>query len=280
MIRILVNEVLPYLWEKFTHGWQFVLAFIIAASRECDYQLTLKLVDKMTETLNDSSIVLHTVNVYTMYGMFVATRLAGANLATVCCILAIDIIIHLKTTYKVIKEHRKISIDKNDQIRRNKTINMANLISSEIDQGFVPITYGISMVMAYYEPNANILANIGSSYWGKKIEDIGPVLMSMVILFIFDTMSVLVTSLGLWRVVNMNMLEQFCDGLNKFGLYLLIKIGLNLSGYFLSLDIHFGLDGTGNFDWITDDGRQRLIYNSMDLTETEKLLLLTNTTLI
>ena len=280
MTRIVVNEVLSYFWKNFTQDWKFVLAFLIAACRECYFQVGMILVDKMMDSINDSSIALLTVNVNTTYGMFLATRLTGANLATVCCILAIDFIIHLKTTYQVIKEHRKIGIEESDEIRRNKTIYMANLVSSEFVEGFVPITYGIVMVMAYYGPNANILANIGSSYWGEKIEDIGPVLMSMVILFIFDAISVVVTSLCLWKVVNINMFEQFCDAMNKFGLYLLIKIGLYLSGYFGGLDVNFGGDGTRNFDWITDDGRIRLINNSTHLLETEKLLLLTNATSI
>ena len=51
-----------------------------------------------------------------------------------------------------------------------------------------------------------------------------------------------------------------------------------MSGYFGFTDINFGMDSTGNYLWITPEGRQNLICNSTELTDEEKFILLANIT--
>ena len=136
------------------------------------------------------------------------------------------------------------------------------------------------MALAISGPNSSMLANVGSTYWGEKIENIGPLLSSMAILFVFDIISVIVTSIVLWKVANINMLHEFRDGINRYWLFFIIKLGQLLTGYFGTSDINFGMDSSGKFDWITPEGRQILIYNSTDLTNDEKLMLMTDTTLM
>ena len=62
--------------------------------------------------------------------------------------------------------------------------------------------------------------------------------------------------------------------------HLLIKMGVNMSGYFALTDVNLGMDSSLKFDWITLAGRQMLICNSSELTDVEKLMLLANSTLI
>ena len=121
------------------------------------------------------------------------------------------------------------------------------------------------MWLAVVGPNYSILANVGSEYWGEKIVDIGPLLTSMVVLFAFDIISIIVTSFVLWKFANINMLQEFCDAIDKYWFFFIIKLGRLLSGYFALSDINFGMDSTGKFDWADSEGRQSLMYNSTDL---------------
>ena len=75
-------------------------------------------------------------------------------------------------------------------------------------EGITPIIYGATVAMAYYGPNANILAGIRSSFWGEKIEDIGNLYSLLFILFAFDTISVVVTSICIWKAANVNMIRE------------------------------------------------------------------------
>ena len=76
------------------------------------------------------------------------------------------------------------------------------------------------------------------------------------------------------------MVQEFQGGINKYWSFLIIKFGVTVSANFLLTDINLGMDSTGKFEWITSEGRQRLIYNSTEHTDDEKFMLLEDTTLI
>ena len=80
----------------------------------------------------------------------------------------------------------------------------------------------------------------------------------------------------LWKLENLNMVQESYKSLYKYRLSFIIKLGYVMSPHFCATDINLGMDTTGNFDWITDEGRFSLIYNSSDLTEEEKSMLLTD----
>ena len=124
------------------------------------------------------------------------------------------------------------------------------------------------MALAIYGPNFNILANVGSIYWGEVIENLGPLLFTMAISFVFDVLSVLATSVVLWKVASINMLQEFLGVIDKYWLFFIINSGS---------DINLGMDSSWSFDWITSEGRRSLIYNSTDLTDEEKMKLMTDT---
>ena len=275
----ILMEIVSYVFVNFPSDLQFLLIFIFAACREFDFFLRSKCVDKMMGNQDESAATLLTVTVNGMYGLFIAIRLPGANLTTVCCVLAIDFLVHLKISHQVIKEHRKVAIEQTEQESTKMSIYTSQLVVSELMEGFVPIIYGAVMAMAYFGPNSNMFANIGSIYWGEKIEDIGSVFVTMAVLFAFDTMSVIVTSFFLWKATNLNLLQEICNVLDKYWLFFILKLGYSMSTYFANTDINFGMDTTGNFDWIIPEGRFHLIYNSSELTEEEKMVLLPNFTL-
>ena len=274
------NEILSYCFANFSTDLQFLVAFMIATCREFDFFIRSSLIDKMMGVQDESATALLTITINCSYGSFVARRLEGASLATICCIVAIDFFIHLKNTYRVINEHRRVNIEEEENASLRRARYITQLVVSELTEGFIPITYGTCMVLAIYGPNSRILANVGSIYWGEVIEDIGSLLFSMGILFVFDLLSVLVTSVVLWKVASINMFQEFRDGIDKYCLFLMIKLGTQFASYFALSDINLGMDSTGNFDWITPEGRRSLIYNSTDLTDEEKMTLLTDTNLI
>ena len=279
-VIIVQNEILSYCFANFPTHLQFLVAFMIAACREFDFYLSSSLVDKMMVVQDESSAALVTITINGSYGAFVARRLEGASLATICSVVAIDFFIHLKNTYQIIKEHRKVNIEEEEHAGSERAMHITQLVVSELTDAFIPITYGACMALAIYGPNPKILANVGSIYWGEVIEDLGPLLFSMVILFVFDVLSVLVTSGVLWKVASINMLQEFRDGIDKYWLFFIIKLGSFWAGYFALTDINLGMDSTWSFDWITPEGRRCLINNSIDLTDEEKMTLMTDTNLI
>ena len=133
--------------------------------------------------------------------------------------------------------------------------------------------------MAYYGPNAKLFINIGSSFWGEPIEDITEVFKMMLILFLVDTMGAAINSICLWKEMNLSVLQEFATAISKYWRFMVIQFGFLMSIYLSTSDVNFGVDSSGEFEWITTEGRLNLILNSTDLTNAEKSMLFVNITL-
>ena len=94
-----------------------------------------------------------------------------------------SLFLHLRLTYKSIKDHKKVNDEGIVNDNTKTTNNITKLMITELIEGFAPLIYGFCMAMAYYGPNAHILSNVGNDYWSKPIEDVGPLFTLMVVLF-------------------------------------------------------------------------------------------------
>ena len=68
---------------------------------------------------------------------------------------------------------------------------------------------------------------------------------------------------------------EFCDAMKNFWLIVALRLALSMFTYFANNDMNLGIDET--FDWMTDEGRQRNILSSSDLSNEEKFCILNKT---
>ena len=73
------------------------------------------------------------------------------------------------------------------------------------------------------------------------------------------------------------MVLEWHQALCKYWYFIIIRLGPDTLAYLASTDINFGIDGSGKFEWILNDGRANLINNSILLSNEEKSLLLNET---
>ena len=278
VVTLSLVEVLSYLFFNLPANMQFLVPFMIAACREVDSRIRSKIVEKMMGELGEPAYALLDVTVNGQYAFFITIRLADAESATVFTVVAIDLILHLRLTYQIINENRKVAVE-NDGENTRKMLRIVQLVLSELLEGFIPIIHGMCIAMQYHGPNANLFSNIGSNYWGTKIEDLSLVYKSMMILFTFDTISVITTSLLLWIAIRVNMLREFDRVLRKYWVFMFVKFAGSQISYLAMSDINCGVDTSGNFRWIDDIGWRGLINDSNSLTNDEKLSLLYNSML-
>ena len=166
-----------------------------------------------------------------------------------------------------------------DSMNRKKNLNVTKLILIEIIEGFVPIIYGACMAVAYYGPNAHILATVGNNYWSKEMEDIGYLFLVMFGLFAFDTLSAGINSFCLWKIVNINMAQEFCRMFEQYWFFMAVKLSYNMSMYFAPNDVNSGMDRSKSFQWTSDEGWRNLVNSSKDLSNEEKTELIGNVAL-
>ena len=276
IVIVIQLKMLSYLYSNPPANLQILLPFILAACRELDLQIRSKLVNKMMGDEDEAAVALIDTTVNSTFAFFIAIRLANAKMETVFVILAIDFIIHLRTSYKIINEHRTVADKVVGKQRTKKEFYLVQLILSELMEGFIPIIHGIVLFMAYHGPNRNLFAGIGSTYWGEEIEDLGLEIQSMITLFIFDVLSVVVTSLLIWNATKINMLREFHRLLGNYWIFMVVRFALNDVAFMSASDINFGTDTSGKFLWIDENGWGSIINDSSVLTDGEKSLLLNN----
>ena len=271
-----LREILAILFFIPPGGYQFLVPFIIAGCRELDKRLRSKVVTKITGMQDEAASVLLAVAINCEWSFFIAVRLVGAEITTICCATAIDFALHLKVTIQIINNCRK-TIDPGIEIgSTGNYAKLSTLIIAELIEGFTPLIYGICILMAFYGPNSNLLANIGKSHWGEAIEDLNPIYVTMSILFGVDTLSVLINCLCFWKVVNVNILAEIYRVLSKYWYFMAIYLPPQVTSMIAALDINFGLDPSGSFPWISNEGWIILINNSTALTKGEKAEIIAN----
>ena len=278
LVTISLVEVASYLFFNLPANMQLLVPFLIAACREVDSRIRSKIVEKMMGEIDEPASALVDVTVNGVYAYFITVRLADAEIATVFTVVAIDFILHLRLTYQIINEHRRVEVE-NDGENSRKNLYLVQLVLSELLEGLIPILHGICIAMQYHGPNANLFSNIGSTYWGNKVEDLSLVYKPMMILFTFDTMSVITTSLLLWMAIGVNMIKEFHRVLRKYWVIMIVKFAVSQITFISMSDINNGVDTSGNFRWIDDIGWRGLINDSNSLTNDEKLFLLHNSML-
>ena len=279
VVLVIVNQIIMFIWNKFPIGFQFPIAFIIAGCQELDKRVRSYLVSKMIGIIDESAAALLAINVGTRWSFFVSIRLVGTEFTTILCVVAIGFLLHLKMTYQIIKECRKIHREGGENANFRMHAKLNRLILAELIEGFTPIIYGVCILMAFYGPNAKIFSNIGNTYWSQEIKDLAPLLLTMFGLFAIDTLSVIINSICLWKMANINVIQEFCRVIRKYWLTLAIFLTANVTIYFSANDINGGIDKTGSFLWITDAGWMKLVNSSNYLTNEEKTKLLYNNTL-
>ena len=281
LVMVFQNEVHSFLFMNAPDGFQFLVVIVLAGCQKFDMKVRLKLLNDMIGKHNESGIAILKVDHSVMYSIFISVRLVGAELATICCSVVVGFVQHFLMTYQIIKDFRKVSyLGTFENKTLEKNMRIMKLIITELIEGITPIVYGLHIAMAYYGPNSHIFADVSNTYWSGEMKDFGPVFRMMSILFFVDTLSVIINSFLLWKMLNVNMIEEFCRVLTKYWFLIAVPLELSMSLYLATKDVNLGIDETHAYLWIRNEGRAQLINSSNDLTEVEKTNVLANVTFL
>jgi hypothetical protein len=189
--------------------WPLIIVLLVA--RELHAWVLGYFGQKIAGVPDLSVEVLATVYAGLRHAIFLSVD--GASMTTDAIgytILAADFLINLLCCFIIIWCDRNESVK--NQERKVKAL--LNLISNEYVEFAIPITYVICLLMAYFGPNAEILGNVRNGFWHyNAIEDIGDTLKWITIMFSFDFVSLILSTL---------LLRYFCK-INIFRMYLQIQ---------------------------------------------------------
>ena len=273
------KELLSLTFNAIPGNLQFLFALFIPAIKELNKIVLSKLLTKMAGKDDVKSQALMDIRLSIHYEFFVAIKMDGAENLTVACILLVDIILQLRITRKIIQLNRKITNEKNEEgaLNNQKESAIMNLLLEEIIEGIVPIAYAIGFAMAYYGPNGNLTGNVLSDLWAyNKVEDVGKLMYIQLLLFGVDCISVVLNMAILKLYGNVDPLQEFSKVMKTYWMLFALQLANTISIYFGFNDINYAMDMTGEFSWITREGRLKFISNSSDLSDYEKASILSN----
>ena len=261
---------------------EWASAILIPIVRSLYTWIYSKITEKITGNDNEAANFLVTLHMTYTFAFFKAFNLFHVSQFTVYCILLVELLLHIRTCYQIIRLSRKVNEEpthaENENIKREKKAKFLDLVITELTEIMTPIVYGLGYATAYFGPNAHLTTNVGSNWYGGKImTDIQHFYIVMLELFAIDLISMILTTASLNHFCNLHVLQEFCKCLKKYWWIMMLQL-IMISYYFGSNDINLAMDFTGNFQWITDEGRYELIRKSTELSLNEKIMLLPNIT--
>ena len=117
-------------------------------------------------------------------------------------------------------------------------------------------------------PNRTILGNV------KSVEDVANLFQTMLLLFGIDIVSMIVNSKILSKFTDVSLYEELCRTMKRYWIFVAVRCAATSCIYFGSNDINLGIDPTGEWGWISQEGWLQLIHNTTDLLDEEKAILL------
>ena len=126
--------------------------------------------NRYEETYTIDPEVTATISIHIVYAIFIAIVISSqATGMTSYCILAVEFLLNLYSSYRILRLPRKISPDDDsEKINLEKKEETVLLLAVDVMEFLVPPFDIVTFSMAYYSPNAEFIANIKNSDWTYK----------------------------------------------------------------------------------------------------------------
>ena len=203
---------ITFLFITLPLGVQWILAFLLPIIRESNYRILERIMCGSGDRKERSSRTIPFIGISTYHVIFVAIQIgqSSSNL-TSYLILAIDSLLNIYNCIVIIKMKKAIQPNnlQNSGSVRKKCQHLENLVLIEILEVFVPFAYILTVLIAYYGPNATILGNVKNNYWQYvSISNIGKLIQNVLLISTIDTCSAIISGILLWNYCNINIFHE------------------------------------------------------------------------
>ena len=214
MIIAFQKQCLRLMFTRIPLKFQWIMAIVLPIYRKFNMYMMNSIVDKWITF--DKLVARCYVNIYINcnYALFIAISVGSTSLmSTSYSILTFELFLNLYTCFKIIRLQRKIGqsgLQKREELRIHNLEAIQNLALTEILEILVPVAYTMTLVIAYYGPNNDVLGNIRNGYWQyHAVDDISTVLRAVFQMFCLDLASAIIGGILLWKFSSINLLEEF-----------------------------------------------------------------------
>ena len=171
-----------------------------------------------------------------MHSFMIVLLLASAvQPTTAYLVMILDSLPNLWSVIPIVRMHKK-QLSSTSPEDRNQTRNQIQealtcLTLKEFLELLIPMIYGVSFVIAFYGPNAEILGNIKNDYWQfEKVDNLVDKLSNVGIFFCVDSFRGILSAFIIWYFSGLNVYKPYCYLMLHYGFLILyyISAALNL----------------------------------------------------
>jgi hypothetical protein len=221
---------------------QWVLAFVLPMMREFNFQIMNYIMIKSAKVEDGSGKIAIIIGVNTFHALYVAIKLGHtATAVTSYCILAVDAVLNLHSCYRIIQLHNLVAPN-GSRAAKEKKHRLVKLILIETLEVVVPLAYLLTVLVAYYGPNAGILGNIRNNLWQyKAIVDIEKLVLAVLLMFVIDLCSAIIAGIALWKICSVHILREACKVMDDYWIIIAINLANYLNYVRLNLYLFIGI---------------------------------------
>ena len=259
---------------------QWMLILLIPVVKKSSIWVAEKIIKRYSETNNRDVRFLVTGELMINYTTYLASRISTLDQITVYGILTVELLLHVFTCYQIVKINTRVGEEDqsslNSRALYDRKVKAQELVMSEFIEAVVPIAFAIVFTMTFFGPNATLMKDVGNNYFGgKAIDSVDIFYFGLVQMFAIDGFAIIVSSISLQHLCHLDLFQELCNIMKQYWMIFMIKLP-SITVYYFTKDVNLGIDDTWNLLWITDDGRNTLICNAVELKDYEKEMLLRN----
>ena len=231
IILDIANTIVTEILREFPNQYQPIIALLLPLNREIILFIFPRFIDKTAcGDASAAEIVLHYA-VSAQHTIWMCLNLGSFTTNVTSWVLmgidfSLNIFLCSRIIWRKIRKHNKID----EQIST-----VQQLATYELAEFHAPLAFTLIFVVAYYGPNAGLFGNISNDYWGfTPVENIGETIENMLIFFLADFASSVLSAIMLWYFCKINLWKVFLLLQNEFG----ITFTIVLSEFVMVVSIH------------------------------------------
>ena len=106
---------------------------------------------------------------------------------------------------------------------------LQELALNDINRFMIPLVFILSFTIAYHGPNAHLIGDVGVTIWQYvAIENVNHTIEFLVIFFVVDFFSTLISGIILWTFCKINLANAFMVLEQDFGFVFLVVLSHNV----------------------------------------------------
>ena len=200
--------------RQYPNQYQPIMALSLTLTREVFLRFGNKLIKNTASGDERGAYIIHKYAVCVAHTIILCIVIGSyITITTMWFLMGLDFGINIILCLKVVWLKRR-----NLGSIRNQINILQDLAINELVEFHATLSFILVFSIAYYGPNAHLFGNISNSYWTYiAIEDITQTLGNMILFFLVDFSSVIISAVILWYFCNINLLKVFLALLEEFG---------------------------------------------------------------